>query len=743
MPLGLPGPTHRLPLPLSSFVGRQEDLAALVTLVEGNRLVVLTGVGGCGKTRLALSLAMAVANRAVEGWTHTHWSGLEAITNPGDVVEAVAAAVGFASHPGLDPHAILAEHLGGATPNLLVLDNAEHLLEAVVGLVSELLARCPQLHVLVTSREPLGITGETVWRVPSLSIPPDARAASIDEILTYDSVRLFLERAKSVRPDLDWSADRDAARHVASICIGLDGLPLGIELAAARARALPLDVVARGIGNALGWRSSNKASPLGRHATLRACIAWSVELVAPDARSMLTRLAVFQSWFGFDAAVAVGGADQPAEDAAAALQALVDASLVEFDAGRGRYRMLQAVRQFHTLRPDARSELHLARLRHAEHFAAYCTEVGEGRHGIGRTPLSLEMPDIVAAKRWASRHAPALALDMCAGLGSVRSALGHHGDVADTWAWLMSQDRTGPDGDERCSPLWAVAVAATIGAATMQSIDVSRAVAELRCGLAPDANRARGWLTREAALGPAYQGRPSGIVAYLLDVEERRDDVEFAVHGGVAAYVLALMGRTEESAALVERLSRLARRSGSDFGVESVGDGFAAAVICDIACGDLPAARARASARVPDDPTFSMTAAAAIAELALSTGDHEVLACARRWSRRPTLPLWRFLPTFIDLVAMRLDGRIEAAAAAAERYWSQAAPVPVSRVGPLPTITSALLDAGRLSQAAEVVKEAAQLVSAMEEAPRLTAGLRVSEALMTERNLSIPGDAQL
>lgn len=138
-----------------------------------------------------------------------------------------------------------------------------------------------------------------------------------------------------------------------------------------------------------------------------------------------------------------------------------------------------------------------------------------------------------------------------------------------------------------------------------------------------------------------------------------------------------------------------------------------------------------------------MTAAAAIAELALSTGDHEVLACARRWSRRPTLPLWRFLPTFIDLVAMRLDGRIEAAAAAAERYWSQAAPVPVSRVGPLPTITSALLDAGRLSQAAEVVKEAAQLVSAMEEAPRLTAGLRVSEALMTERNLSIPGDAQL
>jgi len=365
-----------------------------------------------------------------------------------------------------------------------------------------------------------------------------------------------------------------------------------------------------------------------------------------------------------------------------------------------------------------------------------------GNHDV-RGPRAFEMPDIVAAKRWAREHAPALALDMCVGLGSLRCALGHHGDVADTWAWLMSQDRTGPNGDERRSPQWATAVAATIGAATMQSIDVSGVVADLRCRLGPDAHRARGWLTREAALGPAYQGRPSALVAHMLEVEKRGDDVELAVYGGVAAYTLALMGRTEESAALVEKLSRLARRHRSDFAVESVGNGFAAAVICDRARGAFVAAGGGASGRVPDDPTFSMTAAAALAQLALVSGDREMLACARRWSGRPTLPLLRFLPTFIDLVEMRLDGRIDAAADLAERYWAQAEPVPVSRLHPLPTIAQALLDAGRLSQAAEVVREAAQLVPAMEEAPRLIAGLRVSESLLAERNPSVRGDAQM
>ena len=723
-------PTRGLPVPLSSFVGRRDDLITVSLLLEQNRLVTLTGAGGCGKTRLALAAATDAAESSP---TTTWWAELALVSNPDHVVEHVAAAVGSGPQPGLDPMQRLVEHLGVDRPMLLVLDNAEHLLGPIVGLLSELLPRCPFLRVLVTSREPLGIAGEAVWRVPSLATPSTQVAEEVDQVddvSGYDAVQLFLERARAARPGI--VVDVGAIRHVTSICIGVDGLPLAIELAAARTRALPLEVVARGIGDAVRWQTSAARAPLARHATLHASIAWSLDLIDPLARSVLTRLAVFQSSFTVDAALAVGGAGEPAEALASALGALVDANLLQFDDTTGRYRMLLTIRQFCTLRAQASGELDQARGRHAEHFAAYCVEVGEGVHGIERGPFIAEMPDLVAAMAWARDHAPRLAFEMCAGLASVRSALGHHSNLVETWSWLLSLDR-GAEGDDGWSAEWAAAVAATMAAATAHWLDVGAVVDEVSRLLPTDARRARGWLARGAAMVPAYRGHVGPILAHIEEARERGDDLELSIYGGFAAYMLALMGRIDESRRQVDELARLARRQRTTFGVDTVGNGYAAAVICDMVRGDLRTATGRASTTIPDDPAFSMTAAAALAHLASITGDPHTLQCAQSWSRRGTIPLLRFLPTFIELVGRQLDGETEAAADLAEQYWDEATPVPVSRLHPLPILAGALVDAERMSVAATMTQTAADLVPTMEPAPLLEAGVLASRALLAAR----------
>jgi predicted ATPase/DNA-binding SARP family transcriptional activator len=720
------------PVPLSSFVGRRQDLATVLDLVRTHRLVTLTGSGGCGKTRLAIAAAAAEADRRR---TSVRWVELGVVPAAADVVEHVAAAVGLTPQPRGDPTQLI-DHLAEGRPVLLVLDNAEHVLAPVTELLTALLPHCRSLRVLVTSREPLGIAGESVWRVPSLATPPAHTSLAADDLPSYDALQLFVERAREARPGI--VIDADALHHVAAICTGVDGLPLAVELAAARTRTLPIEAVAAGITDAVRWQATGSRAPLGRHATLHASIAWSVDLIGPLARSVLARLAVFQAPFTLEAALAVGGDGEPTDQVVDAVGALVDASLLQFDDATGRFRMLLTVRRFCAVRAQAGAELARARARHAHHLAAFCADVGAGRRGIERGRFIREMPDLVAAMEWAREHEPRLVFAMCAGVAPVRSALGHHTNVADTWAWLLSLDRgagtNGDAGTRAWSEEWATAVAAQMAAATAHRVDVSLVAEEVDRLLPADAHRARGWLARGGAMLPAYQGRLAPILAHVEEARGRRDDLEDSIYGGFAAYMLALVGRLDESDRHIHELARLTRRHRTTFRVDTVGNGYAAAVIVDLLRGDLRSAIGRSDQPIPDDPAFSMTAAAALAHVALVAGDRRTLARAIEWSRQRTIPLLGYLPTFIELVGRRLDGELDGgsdqAADLAEQFWEEAAPVPVSRVHPLPLLTTALVEAGRTAPAIAMTEEASWLVDGMEPAPLLSAGVLASRALL-------------
>lgn len=718
-------PRHHLPpVPVSSFVGRSNDVATVLGLVTVERLVTLTGAGGCGKTRLAIAVAGADAERRGRP---ARWVELGVVSTPSHVVEHVAAALGLTLRHHIDAVRQMADHVADAPSTLLVLDNAEHVIAPVAELLSELLQHCPSLRVLVTSRGALGIAGERVWRVPSLSTPPPGTPVDADVLMSYDAVRLFLDRARSARPDL--ASDRDALAHMASICTGVDGLPLAVELAAARTRTHPVAQVAAGINDAVRWQTDLHRAPLARHATLHASIQWSVDLVEPLARAVLIRLSVFETSFSFEAGVAVGRVGEPPDLVADAISTLVDAHLLQLDGSTDRLRMLRTVRRFCALRPDGGSDIDGARARHARYFTTYCQHVGEGRHGIERGPFIREMPDIVAAMEWAREHEPSLMFRICSGLASVRTALGSHGNIADTWRWLLSLDR-GPTSGETWRREWATAVAAHMAAATAHSIDVNRVVDEIHSLLPGTAHRERGWAGRGAAMRPAYQGHVGPILAYADDVRARHDDLEYSVYGGFAAYMSAMMGRLEEAERHVVELERLSRRHTASFSVDTVGNGVAAAIVIDLIRGNLSKAASRADAPVPDDASFSMTAAAALAHVALVAGNRDTLARAVEWSRQPTIPLLRFLPTFIELVKRRFSGNLEHAADLAEQMWEEAEIVPVSRVHPLPVLTAALVDARRLTFAREMTERAASLVGGMDAAPLLSACVLASRALL-------------
>lgn len=711
-----------LPVPLSSFVGRRKDLETVDGLMHGNRLVTLTGAGGCGKTRLALAVAMdAVERRGI----HVCWAELGLLASDVDLAEHVAVAVGLSPLPGADHEAQLMDYLPGSSLGLLVLDNAEHLIGPAARLLSSLLAGCPSLRVLVTTREPLRIDGEVVWRVPSLATPQSGVFVGVEQLTTFDAVQLFLARARTARPE--FVIDATNARHIAAICIGVDGLPMAIELAAARLGTLPIEIVAGGLGDAVRWQSASSSAPLARHATLHASIAWSVELVEPGARSVLHQLSIFHGSFTLGAAAAVADSTEPDTGGGRVVDAvreLVDAGLLEFDPASGRYRMLHTVRQFCALRAEGTDQLDGTRARHARYFASFCTDVGDGRHGMQRDRFLRDMPDVVAAMEWARKNDPPLAFAMCAGLASVRSTLGYNASVVETWAWLLDLDR-GSAGREWVEA-WAVAVAATMAAATGNGIDVSDMVEEVRRLLPQGNDRARGWLARGAAMAPAYRGDLRPIVAHIEDAISRRDELEVSVYGGFAAYMLAMTGQLNESAAHIAELRRLTHRHRVSFRVGTVGNGYAAAVLGSLHRGELRAALAHAADPMPEDPAFSMTAAAALAHAAVLARDGRTMQRALEWSQRGTIPLLRYLGTFVEFAERLLAADVESAADLAEQYWEESAHVPVSRLHPLPLLTSALLTAGRTSAATGVADVADRLVAEMGTAPLLDAGAKAS-----------------
>jgi predicted ATPase len=330
-----PCPPTNLPAPLTSFVGRARDLDAVGALLSHARLVTLTGAGGVGKTRLALEV--------VRRQTGSHHGGvwfvdLAPLADPALVGRAVAAALGVREVAGQPLEETLIQRLREGAA-LLLLDNCEHLVGACAGLVAALLGGCPRLRVLATSRELLGLTGEAAWRVPSLELP--AADGRPEEVAECEAVRLFLERARLARPDLALTARN--APVVAQLCRRLDGIPLALELAAARTRVLGVEEIAARLDDRFRVLTGGERVALPRHRTLRAAVDWSHDLLAEAERALLRRLAVFAGGWTLEAAEAVCG-----PDVLDGLGQLVDRSLVLFEqqGGDGRYRLLETIRQY-------------------------------------------------------------------------------------------------------------------------------------------------------------------------------------------------------------------------------------------------------------------------------------------------------------------------------------------------------------------------------------------------------------
>lgn len=357
---------NNLPVSLSSFIGRFDAIDTVARLALDNRLVTLTGSGGAGKTRLAQQVAAEIAEAFSDGvW----WVDLVGVDEADLVASAISRAALLPEDRG--------DRLGGVVRRLgskralLILDNCEHVLDASAVAAASILTACPEVSILTTSRAPLNVPGELSWRVPPLTLPtPASNSDSVETIARYEAVRLFTDRAAKARQDFRLT-DENAA-DVAEICARLDGVPLAIELAAARCRVLtPADILG-GLADALGLLSGAQRGVLPRHQTIDGSIRWSYSLLTDPEQRLVRRLAGFAGPFTLEAAKAVAADEHlPAGSVLTALETLVDQSLVQMDdiATVARFRVLETVRQFARRELEAAGEADELAARHSAYFA--------------------------------------------------------------------------------------------------------------------------------------------------------------------------------------------------------------------------------------------------------------------------------------------------------------------------------------------------------------------------------------
>jgi predicted ATPase/transcriptional regulator with XRE-family HTH domain len=417
-----------LPVALTSFIGREREQGEVRALLDAARLVTLTGAGGAGKTRLALALAEAVLGEYPDGiWLVE----LASLADPTLVVQAVAVALGLREEPYRSLLATLIDYLT-EKHLLLVLDNCEHLVSACAELAATLLQRSPRVRILATSRETLSVPGETTYRVPSLAVPDLAHLPSMEDLAGYAAVQLFLSRAQSRRPDFTLGVPN--ARAVAEVCARLDGMPLAIELAAARVSVLPVEGIAARLDDRFQVLTGGPRTALPRHQTLRATLDWSYALLTEAERALLRRLCVFTGGWSLEAAVAVCG--MPGDLPGAVLEGLsflVDKSLVHTTPqadGTPRFGMLETIRQYGRDHLAASGEAADIQRAHALYYLEVA-EVAEpellGREQVHwLTYLELEHDNLRVALRWAhDQQESEIALRLGGALASFWCARGH------------------------------------------------------------------------------------------------------------------------------------------------------------------------------------------------------------------------------------------------------------------------------------------------------------------------------
>lgn len=360
-----PRPQGNLPVPVTRFVGRRDEIAGVRRALQESRLVTLTGVGGVGKTRLALEVAQLV-HRAFPGGA---WLvDLSAVVDAAQVPQAVATALGVVDRSTRPPADTLADHLRDVEA-LVVLDNCEHLIDACARLVAGLLSHTHRLRVLATSRQTLGIDGERLYPVPPLGVPEEAGTATTEAVGRYDAVLLLVDRAQALQPGFELTEGNRVA--VARLCARLDGLPLAIELAATRLRTLSLDQLLDRLEGRFALLTGGSRAAGARQQTLRAMIDWSHSLCSEPERLLWARLSVFTGGFDLEAAEDVcAGTGLPPATVLDLLDRLVAQSIVLSDVGEQgvRFRLLETIRQYGRERLVELGEESALRRRHRDHY---------------------------------------------------------------------------------------------------------------------------------------------------------------------------------------------------------------------------------------------------------------------------------------------------------------------------------------------------------------------------------------
>jgi non-specific serine/threonine protein kinase len=433
---------HNLPSPRTRLIGREQDAAAVRQVLLGTpgRLVTLTGAGGCGKTRLALQVAADLVRAFRDGvWLVE----LSSVADKTLIPEIVAAVLGVREQPGqpiLDT--LVAQQK--LRQLLLVLDNCEHLVEACAHLADAVLTACPGMRLLATSREPLRIDGEITWRVPSLAHPDLQRISGLDELACSPAVRLFVDRAQAVQRGFELTPQNVTA--VGQICARLGGLPLALELAAARMGMLGVEQIVERLDDSFSLLVRGSRTAPSRQQTLRATLDWSYTLLEGSEPIVFRRLAVFAGGWSLDAAEAVCTGDGVVKDSVLdALGRLVDKSLVvaEEQGGQERYWLLEPVRQYALRRLESSGEAEATGLRHAEHYRRVAESddlrLGSGTFGtrqlVWLAQLELEQGNLRAALAWSQAH-PSRADIMLRLASSLRVYWFRYGHLREGQRWL-------------------------------------------------------------------------------------------------------------------------------------------------------------------------------------------------------------------------------------------------------------------------------------------------------------------